>query len=92
MCIRDRGGKRDRAALAAAGTAATDTGATGSAPADGFDPTLLKDAGFFKQFGGGGGTAADRWWNQNTECVGRPRSYGREAARLHRCLVASHQP
>ena len=36
------------------GTAATDTGDTGTAPTGGFDPTLLKDFGFFKQIGGGG--------------------------------------
>ena len=48
-----------QAGFGGGGTAATDTGATGTAPTDGFDPTLLKDSGFFKQFGGGGGTAAD---------------------------------
>ena len=65
------GGNRDRTALAAAGSAATDTGATGTAPTDGFDPTLLKDFGFFKQIGGGGDTAID----------------GPLAAQLHYCLL-----
>ena len=41
------------------GTAATNTGNTGTAPTGGFDPTLLKDFGIFKQFGGGGDTAID---------------------------------
>ena len=36
------------------GTAATNTGNTGTAPTGGFDPTLLKDFGIFKQIGGGG--------------------------------------
>ena len=78
------------------GTAATDTGDTGTAPTGGFDPTVLGLR--FLQ--------ADRRWrhtaidgplaaqlhycllmvnrttvvNRNTECVGCLRSYGREAA------------
>ena len=52
-------GKRDRAA-AEAGSAATDTGASGAAPA-GIDPSLLKEANFFNKQSGGGGKVTDPW-------------------------------
>ena len=49
--------------MAAATIAAVDNGDTDTATDGlGFDPSLLKDFGFFKKIGDGGGSAADSPW------------------------------